>query len=90
MLPLTTDNLTRVFKTGVLTVTEAGDSSGRTFGLWLDIPSEYHANPHSAADWWMRNGKNKRWSTIIYHLDMVGEIRLADELMPYCEPPSGA
>jgi len=85
VLPLSIENLTCVFRTGALT--KCGN--GAPFGWWLGIPEEHFTDPLSAASWWVRHGKDRRWRKIIYHLDHVGETGLADELMPYSEPPSG-
>ena len=65
------------------------DDDGDTFGWLLDIPDAHHTNPHTAAEWWMRNSENKRWRSIIWCLDQVGRTGIADELIPYSEPPSG-
>ena len=86
VLPLTRENIETVFKTGVLTV--KGDMY-YSFGQYLGIPDVYRTNPLTAAEWWIRNSKEKRWRSIIYNLDMVGQTAIADELMPYSEPPSG-
>lgn len=60
-----------------------------TFGRWLGIPDEHCTDPVSAAAWWVREGRDRRWRVIIYWLDEVGEVELAEELMPYSESPSG-
>lgn len=86
MLPLTTENVASLFMTGVLT--RRGESL-RTLGGWLHIPDDHHNKPQTAATWWVRQGKDRRWRVITYYLDEVGETGMADELMPYSEPPSG-
>ena len=88
MLPLTSENVGAVFKTGVLTKKYREVWYKLTFGQSLGIP-ESIKDPLSAAAWWVREGKDRRWRVIIYHLDRVGETAIADELMPYSEPPSG-
>ena len=86
MLPLSIENIACVFKTGVLR--KRGDS-GLQFGVWLGIPKEHFTDPLSAASWWVRHGKDRRWRDILYCLHTIGETGIADELMPYSEPPSG-
>ena len=86
VLPLTTENVLRVFETGVLMM--KGGSSLK-FGEWLDIPEKYLGNPRSAAVWWVTKGRDRRWRVVIYILDKIGETRIADELMPFSEPPLG-
>ena len=79
MPPLTEENVTCVFETAnSIWLTEL-----------LDIPADKRNNPRSAAVWWIKNSKDKRWRSIIYYLDTFGEIEIANELMPYSEPPSG-
>ena len=87
MLPLTSENVGAVFRTGVLTKVLHGYFA-LTFGRELGI-SESIEDPLSAAACWVREGEDRRWKVIIYHLDWVGETEIADELMPYSEPPSG-
>ena len=56
---------------------------------WLGIPDDEWTNPLTAAEWWMSNGQDRMWRSIIWYLDRIDETDLADELMPYSEPPSG-
>ena len=90
MLPLSKENVTCVFRTGV---PPGKELSGRMYklglGWYLAIPSDLHNNPPSAADWWLKQGRDQRWRSIIFSLDRDGETGIADELMPYSEPPSG-
>ena len=82
VLPLTPKNVASVFSAVDLTKKELREELG--------IPSEHPNDPSSAADWWMKNAKDRRWRRIIYELDRLGETEIADELMPYSEPPPGA
>ena len=84
MLLLSSENVATVFKTGVLT--KRGVFS---FYWWLGIPDNIAKDPLSAAYWWVRHGEDRRWRRIIFALDDAGETAIADELMPYSEPPSG-
>ena len=86
MLPLSIENVACVFKTGVL---KKRGGVGVRFGWWLGIPEEHFTDPLSASSWWIRHGEDRRWRKIIFRLDDVGETEIADELMPYSEPPSG-
>ena len=86
MLHLSKENVTCLFRTGVLTRQGLFDDG---LGWWLDIPSNLHNNPPSAADWWLKQGEDRRWRRIIYSLDRDGKTEIADELIPYSEPPSG-
>lgn len=79
---MTPENVATVFKTGILT---NKDFSFRALG----IPKDHLNNPLTAAQWWLKNGKNRSWRYIIYSLDKVGATRIADQLMPYSESPSG-
>ena len=74
MLPLNTENIACVFKTGVLTKT---DIIGRTFGQFLNIPDTIE-DPLRAAAWWVRKERDQRWRVIIFYLDCVGETEIAD------------
>ena len=85
MLLLTSENVEAVFRTGVLS---KRNWCGGTFGQYLDIPESIE-DPLSAAAWWVREGRDRQWRKIIFYLDWVEETELADELMPYSEPPSG-
>ena len=78
MLPLNVHNVAGVLK-----------NTNRTgLALHLGIPESIE-DPLSAAAWWVREGRDRRWRMITYLLDWIGETGLADELMPYSEPPSG-
>ena len=93
VLPLTAENVASVFMTGVLTKSSSirGSSGFETlsFGELLGIHGDLINHPLRAAAWWVRQGKDRRWRLIIYYLDDIGETELAEELMPYSEPPSG-
>ena len=93
MLPLTEENVASLFKTGVLTfksvIYHEDLSHYCSFGQLLGVPDHLISNPLSAASWWVRHGKDRRWRVIIYYLDDVGETGIADELMSYSEPPLG-
>ena len=79
MLPLNVHNVASVFST----------TANLLLAIYLGIPDDKRTNPLTAAEWWMSNGQNRRWRYIIYLLDLVGDTAIADELMPYSEPPSG-
>ena len=81
-LPLTPESVEIVFS--------AGDLTKRKLGEELGIPSEHLKDPSSAADWWVKNGADRRWRRIIYELDRLGKTEIADVLMPCSEPPPGA
>lgn len=55
----------------------------------LGIPEDYLDDPLTAADWWTRNGRDRSWRQIIYSLDWAGGTEVAEELIPYTEPPPG-
>ena len=79
MLPFNTQNVAYVFR--------AAGSTRLTSEL--HIPHDKRNNPLAAAEWWVTNSEDKRWRKIILELDWVGKTAIADELMPYSEPPSG-
>ena len=80
MLPLNVHNVASVLRTTA--------NLPRLADL-LGIPDDKCTNPLTAAEWWVSNGPDRRWRRIIYRLDVVGDTAIADELMPYSEPPSG-
>ena len=84
MLPLNVENVEYVFKNGVLL---KGAFPG--YRALLDIPDILLNDPRGAANWWVTQGRDRRWRVIIHFLDCVEETELADELIPFSEPPSG-
>ena len=87
MLPLTTENVGIVFKTGGLNTRKARGFT--SFAEQLHVPKSLVTDPLRAASWWITKGREQRWRVIISALDWIGETGIADELMPYSEPPSG-
>ena len=86
VLPLTKENVGIVFKTGGLKTRRAGFSS---FAEELSVPENLVKDPLRAASWWVTKGRDRRWRVIIFTLDWIGKTEIANELMPYSEPPSG-
>ena len=62
--------------------------TGNTFGWYLDIPPQLHSDPAAAAEDYIR-GRHHSWRRIISSLDKFDRTAIADELMPYAEPPAG-
>lgn len=81
---MTEENVAYAFKNRVLI-------KGLHMGMseLLNIPGDLLDDPLGAASWWIRQGKDRRWRVIVYYLDNVEETGLADELMPFSEPPPG-
>ena len=61
---------------------------GYTFGWYLDIPLQLHSDPAAAAEDYIR-GQHHSWRRIISSLDKFDKTEIANELMPYAEPPAG-
>ena len=94
MLPLNVHNVASVFRTANLTNFAIGPDiphdKHTILAIGLGIPRDKCINPLTAAEWWMRkNNQDRSWRSIIWNLDYLEETELADELMPYSEPPSG-
>ena len=87
MLPLNNYNVEQIFKTVSLT-TRDRRGYGLTLGGLLDIPSRHWSDPVSSAELYIK-GPDHSWKHIIFYLDCVDETSVADELIPYTEPPAG-
>ena len=85
VLPLNNYNVEQIFKTVSLTTRR---NLGGTFGYFLDIPDRYYTDPVIAADVYIR-GRFHSWRHIIRWLDTFDKTSVADELIPYAEPPAG-
>ena len=81
VLPLTPENVARVFKVVPLTRDDCV--------LHLGIPEEYHHQPRTAARWYVNEGEASSWRRIAYWLDWVNETGVSDYILPYVEPPAG-
>ena len=84
MLPLNNYNVEQIFKTVSLTTSRYGV----TLGDYLGIPSSHHSDPVSSAESYIK-GPHHSWRRIVYSLDEVDKTSVADELIPYTEPPAG-
>ena len=84
MLPLNNYNVEQIFKTLSLTTSE----DGLSLGDWLGIPSSHHSDPVASAESYIK-GRHHSWRRIIYCVDRVDKTSVADELIPYTEPPAG-
>ena len=87
MLPLNNYNVEQIFKTVSLTISSSS-SGGITLGWWLDIPSSPRSDPVAAAEDYIE-GRHHSWRRIIWYLDRVDKTSVANELIPYSEPPAG-
>ena len=85
MLPLNNYNVEKIFKTVSLTTS---DSDGVTLGYVLGIPSSHRSDPVASAEYYVK-GRYHSWRRIIFYLDTVDKPSVADELIPYTEPPAG-
>ena len=88
MLPLTKYNVEQIFKTVSLnTISRYG---GGHLGFWIGIQCRRELDPGAAAASYMK-GKYipPSWRRIIFSLDTVDNTSVADELIPYSEPPAG-
>ena len=86
MLPLNNYNVEQIFKTVPLTT--SGSRYGGTLGGLLDIPSSHRSDPVASAELYIK-GRYHSWRPIIFCLDSVDKTSVADELIPYTEPPAG-
>ena len=85
MLPLNNYNVEQIFKT--VSPTTRG-RYGITLGEWLGIPDRHHSDPVASAELYIK-GPDHSWRRIVYSLDKVDKTSVADELIPYTEPPAG-
>ena len=86
MLPLNNYNVEQIFKTVPLTTSDrSGMYGGSTLGSLLGI---HHSDPVASAELYIK-GPDHSWRHIIYCLDRVDKTSVADELIPYTEPPAG-
>ena len=101
MLPLNNYNVEQIFKT----VSPTTSRYGSTLGDWLDIPSSHLSDPVSSAESYIKGpshlsdpvssaesyikGPHHSWRRIVYYLDEFDKTSVADELIPYTEPPAG-
>ena len=86
MLSLNNYNVEQIFKTVSLTI--SCNRGGSTLGGLLHIPSSHHSDPVASAEWYIK-GPHHSWRYIIWCLDRVDKTSVADELIPYTEPPAG-
>ena len=84
VLPLNNYNVEQIFRTVSLTT----GGYGSTLGWYLHIPSRHHSDPVSSAELYIK-GPGHSWKRIILGLDLFDKTSVADELIPYAEPPAG-
>ena len=89
MLPLNNYNVEQIFKTVSLTTSSSrgGSTLGGYLGMIL-LPSSHRSDPVASAEFYIK-GRHHSWRAIIYGLDKIDKTSVADELIPYTEPPAG-
>ena len=89
MLPLNKYNVEQIFKTVSLTTRDSSRlGGGLPLGMRLGISSSHHSDPVASAESYVK-GPRHSWRSIFYSLDWVDKTSVADELIPYTEPPAG-
>ena len=86
VLPLNNYNVEQIFKK--VSPTTSDSRYGDTLGYYLDIPASHQSDLVSSAEWYIK-GPHHSWRHIINCLDKFDETSVADELIPYTEPPAG-
>ena len=85
VLPLNKHNVKQILKTVSLTVEDS--DLGYTFSIYIDVPDRHLSDPAAAAAHIIET--HHSWARIIRGLDNVDQTSVADELIPYTEPPAG-